>query len=172
MGPTCQGIAGTVDIDLKPTSVTWGGTPGNPATDRYRVEFITSARTMDTAADGADNQLGTAPRMYRRLDLVAVESKPAGAIDFQLIRDYAFTYADAASAILSDESLAGGLPDPTTTKLTLTQIGWWATTAPRTCRRRRYLRDGPRHRPDLSEGVVEPADAGGQRARRQDRLHL
>ncbi|KPL85683.1 RHS repeat-associated core domain-containing protein [Herpetosiphon geysericola] len=119
----CNGIVGTVDREIWPTSITWGANSATGAVDRYKVEFNSSARAYDLAFDWAGNQLGGingAPRKTRQLDTINVLSKPNSG--WELVRQYAFTYDYSTYSDRSIKANNIGSADTTTSKLTLKSI--------------------------------------------------
>jgi hypothetical protein len=120
--------SGTIDGDIWATEITWGSNTGTGATDRYKVDFQSSARTMDTLADQAPNHVSPVPQETRRLDAIKVWSKQSST--WELVRQYNLTYESNSSLyLLSDNSLSSGCPggaaycpDTTYPKLTLKQI--------------------------------------------------
>lgn len=120
---TCNGIAGTVDREIWPTTITWGANSVTGASDRYKVEFNSSTRTGDLAFENASNQLGGAsgaPRESRQLDTIKVYSKPSSA--WELVRQYTLAYDYSTLSDASIKANGIGSPDTTTQKLTLKSI--------------------------------------------------
>ncbi len=91
-----QTALATVDRDVWPTQITWGGNPTtSPATpDRYKVTFLVPARTYDTQWDDNPTRqyAGTngQARETRRLDAVQVYSMQAST--WELVRQYNLGY--------------------------------------------------------------------------------
>ncbi len=111
----CFWVRGTVDWAVWPTEITWGKnvSSGSTATiDRYRVQFVSGLRAVDTQYDSASNQLGAPPQEKRRLNVIKVQSKQA--TTWELVREYRLCYAGmaapcpSASNLLSDDSVDNG----------------------------------------------------------------
>jgi RHS repeat-associated protein len=126
-------VGGTIDGDVHPTIITWGGNVNTGAGDRYGVEFVSSARSIDTAADEAGGAIPPAPQETRRLDAIKVWSMQSST--WELVRQYNLGYeTNSANYLLSDSSRQnqplGTCPDnndaycsdPNYPKLTLKQI--------------------------------------------------
>jgi hypothetical protein len=100
-----SGAFGAVDVDIWPSTISWAG-------GKYRVTFVTTARTVDTQYEGAPNQYPNstaAPHETQQLNTITVESNPAGS--WQLIRQYNLGYAtSAATMLLSDALIGTGCP--------------------------------------------------------------
>jgi len=113
-------VSGNIDWNVAPASITWGGNLGAGTPDRYRVDFIASARQYDNsiAYDTPDNQLGIAPHEYLQLNAVKVSSNRTGS-NWEQVRQYNFTYD---YSLYSDYSDTNHNPDPTTMKLTLLSV--------------------------------------------------
>jgi RHS repeat-associated protein/uncharacterized repeat protein (TIGR01451 family) len=123
-------IMGTVDGSVWPTQITWGGNA--TASDRYKVEFESAARTIDTGRDQADGQLGPVPGESRQLLNIKVMSMQA--TSWELVRQYNLGYeTNSANYMLSDATRPNDPPgtcpnseaycsDPNYPKLTLKQI--------------------------------------------------
>jgi RHS repeat-associated protein len=122
-------VTGTMDGSIWPTEITWGG---NATTaDRYKVEFQSSWRTVDTSAESA-GQLNPIPYDSHRLDAILVWSKQA--TTWEIVRRYNLCYPgsatpcpSSATSLLSDASIYDDNtgyfnPDSTSSKLTLTGI--------------------------------------------------
>jgi RHS repeat-associated protein len=143
-------VYGTVDWAVYPTSVTWGENSVAGSANRFKVEFVSTARTMDISEDTPSNQLGSAPMEKRRLDYIKVlkqvltQSPDTWA--WKLVRQYNLTYASGTEPpnqqtlyLLSDESIHVSpygsndyRPNYSYAKLTLTgirQVGNDGTTA-------------------------------------------
>lgn len=138
IGQQCTGvtISGTTDYSVWPTSITWGYNSGVTTTptpvDRYKVEFVSSARgTVDMDYDRSLNHINRAPMETRVLDRIDVYSKQSSTWD--LVRRYQFNHeTNNASRLLSDYSDGSNNPDTTHTKVTLnsiTRVGNDGTTA-------------------------------------------
>ncbi len=118
---TC--FTATVDWDVWPTSIQWGGTRLDPT---YKVDFTSSARSLygiDVDGDGATNHIGgVPPHEERRLDMINVYSNPGSG--WTLVRRYDLAFADATNSLVSDRSKWDGVqyvPEGTK-KLTLQSI--------------------------------------------------
>ena len=119
-------VTGTVDRDVWPATISWGGNINTGAIDRYQVEFFSNPRAMDTTFDGAGNQMGGvnqgSPRETRQLDAIRVKSKQAST--WELVREYRLEY-DTTNPMLSDRvffNTTPPTPDSASTKLTLKSI--------------------------------------------------
>jgi RHS repeat-associated protein len=103
---TC-GIAGNIDVDVWPISITWAG-------GRLKAEFTSSPRTMDTQSIAAPNQLkGTngQPRQTRQLDTIEIKSKQASS--WELISLYRLNYyasSETDKLLYSDKLEGTGCP--------------------------------------------------------------
>jgi RHS repeat-associated protein len=113
---------GINDYAIWPTTITW-------ATNRYRVTFVTQARTFDTLAPvhgGAE--LGYAPQETLRLTQIQVATNtsadPINNPTWQLDRAYNLTYYAQSQSLTSDASVPSGSVwnAEGTPKLTLQQI--------------------------------------------------
>jgi RHS repeat-associated protein len=126
-------VGGTVDGDVYPSTISWGSNIITGASDRYEVEFVSSARSMDTAVDEAGGAITPAPQQTRRLDAIRVWSMQS--YTWELVRQYNLGYeTNPANYLLSDASRQndplGTCPnnndaycsDPNYPKLTLKQI--------------------------------------------------
>ncbi len=90
----------TVDRDIWPTSITWGGNPGTGATDRFKVEFNSGTRAYDIQGENAYGQYG-ADQKPQQLNGVTLYSKQASS--WEVVSQYRFTYeTNPANAVLSD----------------------------------------------------------------------
>jgi len=124
-GANCVSAQATVDYDVWPTTITWGGNPtASPATpDRYQATFVSYPRTYDLDYDGAASQYGgtlAQPHQTRRLDAVQVSSMQASA--WELVRQYNLGYVATCGqdgTCLTEDYLSSFTGTPTT-KLTLT----------------------------------------------------
>jgi RHS repeat-associated protein/uncharacterized repeat protein (TIGR01451 family) len=124
-------IMGTIDGSIWPTQITWGGNV-NGAPNRYKVEFQSSWRTIDTTAEPVEGQLSPAPYDSHRLDAIKVWSMQAST--WELVRQYNLGYeTNPANYMLSDVTRPNDPPgtcpngadycsDPDYPKLTLKQI--------------------------------------------------
>lgn len=132
----CAGLVGTVDVDIWPTAVTWGGpacvpTVGASLAGCHQMRFTSTARTYDAQAEPSPVQLGAPPTQTRVLLAVDVYAWPTGVpspetaagLEQNRVRSYYLGYADGTSVptVLSDTSIGNG-PDPTTPKYTLTSV--------------------------------------------------
>jgi RHS repeat-associated protein len=99
---TCFNVEGTVDVDVYPSEITW-------ANDRYKVQFISSNRTVDTQYTIPDYQYGEAPHETKRLDAIKVLSRPGSS--WELVRQYNFGYN---SQLYSDARVCLNEPGCTT----------------------------------------------------------
>jgi len=121
----CVSAQATLDYDVWPTTITWGGNPtASPASpDRYKATFVSYPRTYDTEHDGADTQYGgpnAQPHQTRRLDAVQISSMQASA--WELVRQYNLGYVATCGqdgTCLTEDYLSSFTGTPTT-KLTLT----------------------------------------------------
>jgi RHS repeat-associated protein len=119
-------VTGTIDGSIWPTQITWGGNI-NGAPDRYKVEFQTSWRSIDTDGEATDGQLNPVPRESQRLDAIKVKSMQA--TTWELVRQYNLRFetgTDPQLYLLSDFSVDNGNgtygKDYGTQKLTLLGI--------------------------------------------------
>jgi RHS repeat-associated protein len=119
-------VAGTIDGDVYPTAITWGSNVNTGAADRYKVEFDSSARSMDTQFDQSDGQVSPVPQETRRLDIIKVWSMQSST--WELVRQYNLGYeTNSAYYLLSDASIYNSGTgqyngDTNYPKLTLKQI--------------------------------------------------
>ncbi len=111
---------GTVDPDLWPTNITWGGNLNTGASDRYAFFFFSSARSIDTVFDKATNQNGPSPHESRRLDMIQVDTNSQGS--WQLMRQWNLGYADASASLYPDKTINGNQVDAGYPKLTLKNV--------------------------------------------------
>ncbi len=110
---------GTVQVDARPTSVTWGGEPGQVATDRYKVEFQQSSRTDDSQSDAPDNQFPNwtaVPRIVNVLDGIWAYSRQAST--WEIVRGWTLAHS---YGLKSDNTINGNQAD-VYNRLTLTGI--------------------------------------------------
>jgi RHS repeat-associated protein len=113
---------GTVDKDIWPSTISWAG-------GRYQVNFISTARPLDTQFEGAPNQYpnaNAAPHQTRELDSIDVWSKPAGS--WQRVRQYLLRYAAASSSLTPDQPLcpsscSANSAYPKLTLMSITRVG-------------------------------------------------
>ncbi|MDQ3705891.1 MAG: hypothetical protein M3437_11825 [Chloroflexota bacterium] len=142
---TCgnQRIWGQVDYSVWPTSITWGTNIKTPANepDRFKVEFVSDQRVIDTNPEDAPNHIGGGPRETRQLRAIKVLSNqaaydPANPSAFQnswlLMRQYNLRYQEGSQPegqqnyLLSDTCIKQDdgrcLPDYGSPKLTLKGI--------------------------------------------------
>nr|MBA3946055.1 hypothetical protein [Herpetosiphonaceae bacterium] len=101
---------GTVDYDVWPTSITWGANTATGASDHYQVVFNRSARTTDTIAPAAADQMGgtvAAPRQTQQLDGITINSMQS--TTWELVRQYQLKYeTDPAQFLTTDASINHG----------------------------------------------------------------
>jgi hypothetical protein len=76
---SCNGQAGTVDHDIWPGYISWGG-------DRYRAEFGSVARAIDTQVDWPEYTVGGPLRETRQLQAIKIWSRPN--TNWELVRQY------------------------------------------------------------------------------------
>lgn len=92
----CEGVRGVVDYAIWPTQILWGYNSTDPtSSNRYKVEFITTTRTIDNLVDSADNQLGPAPQEKAQLTAIKVWSMQSST--WELVRQYSLSYADGTT---------------------------------------------------------------------------
>lgn len=127
-GPTPVTICGTtttvppVDLDVWPTSITWGGVNGS--NDRYQVLFGTSSRQDATDYDSSSGLSGGSPHQSQALNTITVTvntSSPYNSSSWQTVRSYNLThdFSLVSDSILDDNNN----PQPDTHyKLTLRTI--------------------------------------------------
>ncbi len=113
----------TVDREVWPTEITWGGNSNTGAIDRYRVVFDVEARTDDLSFDNAPNQyegLNGAVRQSKLLDQILVYSKQANT--WELVRGYDLNYDYSTRSDITIQNGSTYTDDVDTKKLTLTSI--------------------------------------------------
>jgi RHS repeat-associated protein/uncharacterized repeat protein (TIGR01451 family) len=131
-------ITGTVDSSVWPASILWGANTLTGAPNRYKVDFFSEDRTMDTIADRADNHAGREPHETRQLRSIKVLSNqstgPYNAASWDLVRQYNLVYQEGVQPpdqqlyLLSDVSTSNGgtpatyTPDYASQKLTLKSL--------------------------------------------------
>ncbi|GAB4215086.1 MAG: carbohydrate-binding domain-containing protein [Roseiflexaceae bacterium] len=114
---TCFHVSGTIDVDVWPSSISWGN-------GRYQVTFETEARTNDTQVEWLPSTYGEPPRQTQRLKHIKVWSNPAGTR--QLVRQYTLNhdyslYSDARECFYEPDCATWGA-NTSFPKLTLKSV--------------------------------------------------
>jgi RHS repeat-associated protein len=114
---TCFNVEGTVDVDVYPSEITW-------ANDRYKVQFISSNRTVDTQYTIPEYQYGQAPHETQRLDAIKVLSRQASS--WEVVRQYNLGYDSQlysdARICLNEPTCSTWGPETAYTKLSLISL--------------------------------------------------
>ncbi|HKP54738.1 MAG TPA: PA14 domain-containing protein [Chloroflexia bacterium] len=128
-------ITGISDYDVWPSSITWGGTRVTGANPRYKVEFTSVDRTIDTESERPSTQLGPEVKETQQLEEVLVKSNRSNPYDpgtsaWELVRRYDLKFQDGTdwhNYLLSDASSCDNNetlcePISSTKKLTLQEL--------------------------------------------------
>ncbi|MGA7732684.1 MAG: PA14 domain-containing protein [Chloroflexia bacterium] len=135
----CPEVTGISDYDVWPDTITWAGARTTGSSPRYKVEFVSVARTIDTDVEEPNNQLGNESiRETRQLEEILVKSNrsdPYNSNSWDLVRRYDLKFQDGtdwqnyllsdASTCDSGEAVCG--PITTTKKLTLRELRLFGT---------------------------------------------
>lgn len=89
------GVNATLDHDIWPQSITWGGNVQQGTPDRYRLDFVSNARTFDSPQEQVSLEASYLQKT-RRLDAITVFSNRAGS--WETVRQYNLCYAGVATA--------------------------------------------------------------------------
>ncbi len=131
----CNGyiLSGNLDWDIYPSTISWGANANvSGSADRYKVQFVVSARPYDAGWENASNQMSSSPHQTVQLDSIQVfsnSSSPFNSGSWQKVRQYNLCYANenrlgsgcqvdysTTTSVFSDNSIG-------------TSNGWVANTA-------------------------------------------